>query len=87
MWPYWKLGTLRPQAELQGPGGGLPPDMQYAGPLVSGICPGAHEQTNKTTPTTSQGHMQARPPSVWHKYKDSWEVAGTDRDSWRHTVR
>ena len=22
-----------------------PPDMQYAGPPVSGICPGAHEQT------------------------------------------
>ena len=31
--------------ELQGLGGGLPPDMQYAGPPVSGICPGAHEQT------------------------------------------
>ena len=42
---YWKLGTLRPQAELQGLGGGLPPDMQYAGPPVSGICPGAHEPT------------------------------------------
>jgi len=23
----------------------LPPDMQYAGPPVSGICPGVHEQT------------------------------------------
>ena len=42
---YWKLGTLWPQAELQGLGGGLPPDMQYAGPPVSGICLGAHEQT------------------------------------------
>ena len=45
MWRYWKLGTLQPQAELQGPGRRLPSDMQYAGPLVSGICPGAHEQT------------------------------------------
>ena len=39
-------GTLRPQAELQGLGGGLPADMQYAGPPVSGTCPGAHEQTH-----------------------------------------
>ena len=35
---YWKLGTLQPQAELQGLGGGLPPDMQYAGPPVRDIC-------------------------------------------------
>ena len=41
----WKLGTKRSQAELQGLGGGLLPDMQYAGPPASGICPGAHEQT------------------------------------------
>ena len=33
------------QAELQGLGGGLPPDMQYAGPPVSRICLSAHEQT------------------------------------------
>ena len=45
MWQYWKLGTLRPQAELQGLREGLPPDMQYAGPPESGIRPGAHDQT------------------------------------------
>ena len=37
----WAPYSPRPQ----GLGGGLPPDMQYAGPPVSGICPGAHEQT------------------------------------------
>ena len=42
--PRGDTGNLRPQAELQGLGG-LPPDMQYAGPPVSGVCPGAHEQT------------------------------------------
>ena len=36
---------IQRQTELQGLRGGLLPDMQYARPLVSGICPDAHEQT------------------------------------------
>ena len=45
--PCGDTGNWAPygQAELQGLGEGLPPYMQYAGPPVSGICPGAHEQT------------------------------------------
>ena len=43
---------------------------------------GNREKTNKTTPTTLQGRMQALGVNT-----DSWEVTATDRDAWRHTVK
>ena len=51
---------------------------------------GDREKTNRTTPTTLQGRMQARPTGTWHKLgisTDSWEVTATDRDAWRCTVK
>ena len=30
---------------------------------------GDREKTNRTTPTTLQGRMQARPPGTWHKHR------------------
>ena len=30
---------------------------------------GNRENTNRTTPTTLQGRMQARPPGTWHKHR------------------
>ena len=44
------------------------------------------EKTNRTTPTTLQGRMQARPPAL-DINTDPWEVTVTDRDVWRHTVK
>ena len=47
---------------------------------------GNRDKTNRTTPTTLQGRMQARPPALGIN-TDSWEVTATDRNAWRHTVK
>ncbi|KAH3823698.1 hypothetical protein DPMN_125512 [Dreissena polymorpha] len=44
-----QLSTSRPQAELQGLGGGLPPDMRHARPNAVRKCLDAHEQTPSQT--------------------------------------
>ena len=44
------------------------------------------KQTNRMTPTTLQGRMQARPSGTWHKLR-LLGVTATDRDAWRHTVK
>ena len=42
--------------------GRIPKDLLY-GELAT------REKTNRTTPTTLQGRMQARPPGTWHKHR------------------
>lgn len=58
-----QLSTSRPQAELQGLGGGLPPDMRHARPTGVWKCPDAHEQTPSQRvkwPLCSQGYKVPR---------------------------
>ena len=46
---------------------------------------GDRKKTNRTTPSTLQGRMQARPSGTWHKLR----LLGSycHRDAWRHTVK
>ena len=47
---------------------------------------GNREKTNRTTPTTLHGRMQARPPGTSHKHR-LLESYCHRQDAWRHTVK